>query len=251
MINAVIIDDEPYNIDNLKSLLHQYCKEIIISETAINSESAKEIILQNKPDLVFLDIQMPGKNGFELLQSLPDYSFEVIFVTAFDNYGIQAVKFAAIDYLLKPINIEELKIAVKKVVEKKEKRNQNLQLENLIQLLKNNQQEHRIALPSAQEIKYVNPTDIIRCESTNNYTTFYFAAGEKLVISKPIYFYEELLHDYNFIRCHQSHLVNKKYIVSLVKEDGGYLLLKDKTQLPISKQKKEMIKTLFQKNSLW
>jgi two-component system, LytTR family, response regulator len=164
---------------------------------------------------------MLGKNGFELLQSLPDYSFEVIFVTAFDNYGIQAVKFAAIDYLLKPINIEELKIAVKKVVKKKEKRNQNLQLENLIQLLKNNQQEHRIALPSAQEIKYVNPTDIIRCESSNNYTTFYFASEEKLLVSKPIYFYEELLHDYNFIRCHQSHLVNKKYIVSLVKEDGG------------------------------
>ena len=251
MINAVIIDDEQHNIDNLKSLLHQHCKEVEISETAIDSESAKESILRNKPDLVFLDIQMPGKNGFELLQSLPDYSFEVIFVTAFDNYGIQAVKFAAIDYLLKPINIEELKIAVKKVVEKKQKRNQNLQLENLIRLLKNNQQEHRIALPSAQEIKYVNPTDIIRCESSNNYTTFYFAAGEKLVVSRPIYFYEELLQDYNFIRCHQSHLVNKKYILSLVKEDGGYLLLKDKTQLPISKQKKEIIKTLFQKSSLW
>jgi len=251
MINAVIIEDEPINISNLEQLLKAYCPEINISATALNAYQGEEIIMQIKPDLVFLDIQMPGKNGFELLQSLPDYSFEVIFVTAFDNYGIQAVKFAAIDYLLKPINIEELKIAVKKVVEKKEKRNQNLQLENLIQLLKNNQQEHRIALPSAQEIKYVNPIDIIRCESTNNYTTFYFAAGEKLVISKPIYFYEELLHDYNFIRCHQSHLVNKKYIVSLVKEDGGYLLLKDKTQLPISKQKKEMIKTLFQKNSLW
>jgi two-component system, LytTR family, response regulator len=251
MINAVIIDDEPHNIDNLKSLLHEYFKEVEISETAINAESAREIILQNKPDLVFLDIQMPDKNGFELLQSLPDYSFDVIFVTAFDNYGIQAVKFAAIDYLLKPISIEELKTAVKKVIEKKEKRNQNLQLENLIQLLKNNQQEHRIALPSAQEIKYVNPADIIRCESNNNYTTFYFASGEKLVVSKPIYFYEELLQDYNFIRCHQSHLVNKKYIMSLVKEDGGYLLLKDKTQLPISKQKKEIIKTLFQKSSLW
>lgn len=137
------------------------------------------------------------------------------------------------------------------MVDKKEKRNQNLQLENLIQLLKNNQQEHRIALPSAQEIKYVNPADIIRCESSNNYTTFYFASGEKLVVSRPIYFYEELLQDYNFIRCHQSHLVNKKYIISLVKEDGGYLLLKDKTQLPISKQKKEIIKTLFQKSSLW
>lgn len=251
MINAVIIEDEPINISNLQQLLKAHCPEINICATALNAYQGEEIILQNKPDLVFLDIQMPGRNGFELLQSLHDYSFEVIFVTAFDNYGIQAVKFAAIDYLLKPINTEELKTAVKKVVDKKEKRNQNLQLENLIQLLKNNQQEHRIALPSAQEIKYVNPADIIRCESSNNYTTFYFASGEKLVVSRPIYFYEELLQDYNFIRCHQSHLVNKKYIISLVKEDGGYLLLKDKTQLPISKQKKEIIKTLFQKSSLW
>ena len=247
MIKAVIIEDEPINISNLQQLLKANCPQINISATAQNAYLGEEIILENKPDLVFLDIQMPGRNGFELLQSLPDYSFEVIFVTAFDNYGIQAVKFAAIDYLLKPINIEELKTAVKKVVEKKEKRNQNLQLENLIQLLKNNQEEHRIALPSAQQIKYVNPADIIRCESNNNYTTFYFASGEKSVVSKPIYFYEELLQNYNFIRCHQSHLVNKKYIVSLVKEDGGYLLLKDSTQIPISKQKKEIIKTLFSK----
>ena len=153
----------------------------------------------------------------------------------------------AIDYLLKPINIEELKTAVKKVVEKKAKSNQNLQLENLIQLLKNNQQEHRVALPSVQEIKYVSPSDIVRCESSNNYTTFYFSSGEKLIVSKPIYFYEDILQDYSFIRCHQSHLVNKKFIVSLVKEDGGYLLLKDNTRLPISKHKKESIKELLSK----
>ncbi|HEY5462325.1 MAG TPA: LytTR family DNA-binding domain-containing protein [Hanamia sp.] len=247
MINTVIIDDEPINISNLSQLLKVHCTEIIISASGSNAEEGEKIILKNKPDLVFLDIQMPVKNGFELLQSLQDYSFEVIFVTAFDKYGIQAVKFAAIDYLLKPINIEELKTAVKKVVEKKAKRNQNLQLENLIQLLKNNQQEHRIALPSAQEIKYVNPSDIVRCESSNNYTTFYFSSGEKLLVSKPIYFYEDLLQDYNFIRCHQSHLVNKKYIVSLVKEDGGYLLLKDNMRLPISKQKRESIKELLSK----
>ena len=248
MINAVIIDDEPINISNLRQLLKVHCPEINITSTASNANEGERIILKTRPGLVFLDIQMPGKNGFELLQSLQDYSFEVIFVTAFDKYGIQAVKFAAIDYLLKPINIEELKAAVKKVVEKNAKKNQNFQLENLIQLLKNNQQEHRIALPSAQEIKYVNPADIIRCESTNNYTTFHFISGEKLIVSKPIYFYEDLLQDYHFIRCHQSHLVNKKFITSFVKEDGGYLLLKDNTQLPISKQKKESLKTLLSKN---
>jgi two-component system LytT family response regulator len=242
MINAVIIDDEPNNIDNLKSLLNKHCGDVNISGTGTNATEARKIILDHNPDIVFLDIQMPGENGFELLQSLSKYAFDVIFVTAHDQYGIKAVKFAAIDYLLKPINIEELKIAVKKVIAKKEEGKQNNQLQNLMQLLKDSQEEHRIALSSAQEIRYVKPSGIIRCESSNNYTTFYLASGEKLLISKPIYFYEELLQDYSFIRCHQSHLLNKKFIKSFIKEDGGYLLLEDNTRLPVSNQKKEKIK---------
>ena len=242
MINAVIIDDEINNINNLGQLLHLYCAEVNIIATALNAKEGKETILQLNPDLVFLDIQMPGENGFELLQSLSNYSFEVIFVTAFDQYGIKAVKFAAIDYLLKPIDIEELKIAVKKVIAKKEEGKQNSQLQNLMQLLKNSQEEHRIALSSAQEIRYVKPSQIIRCESLNNYTTFYLTTGEKLLISKPIYYYEDLLQDYSFIRCHQSHLVNKKFVSSFIQKDGGNLLLEDNTLLPVSKQKKEMIK---------
>ncbi len=242
MINAVIIDDEINNIKNLEQLLHLYCPEVNVIASALNANDGKETILQLKPDVVFLDIQMPGENGFELLQSLSNYTFEVIFVTAFDQYGIKAVKFAAIDYLLKPIDIEELKIAVKKVIVKKEEGKQSSQLQNLMQLLKDNQEEHRIALSSAQEIRYVKPSQIIRCESSNNYTTFYLTSGEKLLISKPIYFYEDLLQDYSFIRCHQSHLVNKKFVTSFIQKDGGNLLLEDNTLLPVSKQKKEMIK---------
>ena len=242
MINTVIIDDEINNIKNLEQLLNLYCPEVNMIATALNGKDGKEKILQLRPDLVFLDIQMPGENGFELLQSLSNYTFEVIFVTAFDQYGIKAVKFAAIDYLLKPIDIEELKIAVKKVSAKKEEGKQSSQLQNLMQLLKNNQEEHRIALSSAQEIRYVKPSQIIRCESSNNYTTFYLTSGEKLLISKPIYFYEDLLQDYSFIRCHQSHLVNKKFVTSFIQKDGGSLLLEDNTLLPVSKQKKEMIK---------
>ncbi len=249
MINAVIIDDEIINVTNLTELLLKHCPEVNVIASAHNADDGKKIILKNNPDLVFLDIQMPGKNGFQLLQSLHEYSFEVIFVTAYDNFGIQAVKFAAIDYLLKPINVAELKIAVKKVIDKNLQKKKNYQLENLLELIKQNQNhnEHRIALPTAQEIRFVNPKDIIRCESSNNYTTFYLNNEEKLIISKPIYFYEELLNDYGFIRCHQSHLVNKKFITSFVKEDGGYLLLENKKQLPVSKQKKENIKKLFTK----
>jgi len=248
MINAIIIDDERNNIENLEQLLHLYCPEVNIISTAFNAKDGREIILQLDPDLVFLDIQLPGVNGFELLQSLPKYTFDVIFVTAYDQYGIKAVKFAAIDYLLKPINIDELKIAVKKVIAKKEEGKQNNQLKNLMQLLKSDHEEHRIALSSTQEIRYVKPSDIIRCESSNNYTTFYLASGEKLLISKPIYFYEELLNDYSFMRCHQSHLVNKKFVISFIKEDGGSLLLEDNSRLPVSNQKREKIKDWLAKN---
>ena len=249
MIRAVIIDDEQNNIDNLQKLLQKYCPEVIIAATALNAENGKRMIREQTPDLVFLDIQMPGKNGFDLLKSLTNYSFQIIFVTAFDKYGIQAVKFAAIDYLLKPIDIEELKSAVDKAVGKIHQNKQNHQLENLLRLLQQNQQrdEHRIALPAVKEIRFVKTQDIIRCESSNNYTTFFLLNGEKLIVSKPIYEYEELLSDYGFIRCHQSHLVNKKFIKSWVKEDGGYLLLEDNSQLPISRQKKEEIKTLLSK----
>ncbi|HLK29173.1 MAG TPA: LytTR family DNA-binding domain-containing protein [Puia sp.] len=249
MTRAIIIDDEQNNIDNLIKLLQKYCPDVIISAAAMNADDGRKIIIEQKPDLIFLDIQMPGKNGFDLLKSLSNHDFEIIFVTAFDKYGIQAVKFAAIDYLLKPINIEELKQAVNKAIGKTKQKKQNLQLENLLQLLQETQQkqEHRIALPTAKEIRFARTEDIIRCESSNNYTSFFLASGEKLIVSKPIYEYEELLSDYGFIRCHQSHLVNKKFIKSLLKEDGGFLLLEDNSQIPVSRQKKDYIKTLLAK----
>ena len=244
MIKAVIIDDEQNNIDNLCILLQQHCPEVTIAATAMNATDGEKAILKYQPDLVFLDIQMPEKSGFELLKNLPNYHFEIIFVTAYDQYGIQAVKFAAIDYLLKPINIEELKIAVQKVVAKRSQKKQNLQLENLIELLqqKQNKQFHRIALQSTKETRFVEPEQIIRCESSNNYTTFYLNNQEKIIVSKPIYEYESLLQDYGFIRCHQSHMINKKYIKSFLKNDGGFLLLEDGSEIPITRQKKEQVK---------
>jgi two-component system LytT family response regulator len=146
--------------------------------------------------------------------------------------------------LLKPIKIDELKDAVKKAVDLVALKKNNLRLENLIELLEKNRQmeSHRIALSSSKETRFIATDQIIRCVSSNNYTTFYIADGEELLVSKPIYEYEELLKDYGFIRCHQSHLVNKKYIKSIVKEDGGYLLMTDRSQIPVSRQKREYIK---------
>lgn len=243
ILRTVLIDDEKNNLDNLQQLLKNNCPEAEVCAVARNADEGKRIILENRPDLVFLDIQMPGKTGFDLLRSLPRYDFEVIFVTAYDQYGIQAVKFAAVDYLLKPVNVAELQAAIARALEKSLKKKENLQLENLIQLLhkQHNKEEHRIALTTLKETRFIYTRDIMHCESSNNYTTFYLADGEKLLVSKPIHEYEDILKSYGFIRCHQSHLVNKKCIKSWVKEDGGYLLLHNGTQIPISRSKKDVV----------
>jgi two-component system, LytTR family, response regulator len=240
-IKAVLIDDEINNLQNLQQLLNRHCPEVQVLATALNADEGRHIIQQHLPDVVFLDIQMPGKNGFDLLRSHSHYEFDVIFVTAFDQYGIQAVKFAAIDYLLKPINTEELQNAVSRLVAKNRHKKQNLQLENLINMFRQQKEDQRIALPTQKETRFIATGQIIRCESLNNYTSFYLSNEEKIIVSKPIYEYEELLAGYGFIRCHQSHLVNKKYIKSLIKEDGGYLLLENGTHVPVARNKKEMV----------
>jgi two-component system LytT family response regulator len=240
-LKAILVDDEKNNLINLEQLLKTYCPDVAVVATAINAAEGKSAILQHRPELVFLDIQMPGKNGFELLQELNQYDFEVIFVTAHDQYAIQAVRFAAVDYLLKPVNIDELQAAVLRAATRSREKRKNLQLENLIQLLQEQKEDHRIALTTLKETRFIRTTEIIRCESNNNYTIFYLAGGEKLTASRPIFEFEELLKSYGFIRCHQSHLVNRKYVKSWLKEDGGFLLLENGHQVPVSKNKKEIV----------
>jgi len=243
MIQAVIIDDEKNNIDNLSGLLQQYCSQVYIAGVAMSADEGAGLIRTLNPNLVFLDIQMPGKNGFQMLEELPGLSFEIILVTAFDQYGIQAIKFSAVDYLLKPLNIDELKAAVQKAEKRITEKMQNRELENLLQLIRNREEKasHKLALPTIKETRFVHPKEIVRCESSNAYTTFYLLNKEKIIVSKPIYEYEELLADFGFIRCHQSHLVNKAYIKSWVKEDGGYLVLDDGGEVPVSRSKKDNI----------
>lgn len=243
MINAVIIDDEKLNISNLSGLLAKHCPQVTITGTALNADTGIALINSVKPDLVFLDIMMPGKSGFDLLRSINAPEFEVIFVTAFDQYGIQAIKFSAVDYLLKPLIIEDLIAAVNKVEKKLSNKAGNLQLQNLLSMLHGNQHksEHRLALTTAGETRFVNTEDIIRCESSNSYTTFFLNNSQKIMVSKPIFEYEELLADYGFKRCHQSHLVNKKYIKSLIKTEGCVLLMQDGSKIPVSRLKKDLI----------
>ncbi|MCS3794836.1 LytR/AlgR family response regulator transcription factor [Niastella sp. OAS944] len=242
-VSAVIIDDERKNVDNVRALLSTYCPQVNIVGTAFDAPTGKQVILQMQPQLVFLDIQMPGESGFDMLRALNRYNFEVIFITAYDEYGIQAVKFAALDYLLKPVNIAELQLAVEKVITRLQVKNQELQLENLVKILQqqHHKEEHRIALPVLKETRFVYTREIIRCESSNNYSRFFLTDGEVLLVSRPIFEYEEILKDYGFVRCHQSHLVNKKFIKSWVKDNGQFLLLQNGTQVPISRNKKDML----------
>jgi len=244
ILKTIIIDDEKNNIENLSILLNKYCPQAEVIASASNAADGIDIILENAPDLVFLDIKMPEMDGFEMLKSLNAYSFEIIFVTAYDNYAIQAVRFSAIDYLVKPINTHELINAVQRAEQRSFEKGQNLQLNNLMDFIKQKDQKqlHRIALQSARETRFVEPSRITRCESSNNYTTIYISGGEKFLTSKPIFEYEQLLSDYGFFRCHQSHLVNKKYIKSWVKEDGGYLLMDDESQVPVSRNNREKLK---------
>jgi two-component system LytT family response regulator len=243
-MKALLIDDEQHNLDNLQALLELYCPQVDVCGTALNAEAGKSLLYVHRPDLLFLDIQMPQQSGFDLLHKLPEHHFEVIFVTAYDQYAIQAMRFAAVDYLLKPVNIGELQAAVDRAIKQRRLKVQNQQLDNLMDLLKAGytKEEQRIALATAKETRFVKTSDIIRCQSSNNYTTFYLTDGESLLVCKPIYEYDDLLKSYDFMRCHQSHLVNKKFIKSWKKEFGDFLLLADGTEVPISRGKKDDLK---------
>ncbi len=244
-MRAIIIDDEANNRANLTTLLQRHCPEVVVVATGESAAEGRRLIASFAPDLLLLDIQLSGENGFEMLESLTSYTFELIFVTAYDQYGIQAIRFSALDYLLKPIDSEALKQAVRRAGQRLAQKQQNLQLENLVRMLQHSQQrqEHRIALPAAKETRFVKTSEIIQCESENNYTLFYLASGEQLLVSRPLYEYDELLKGYGFIRCHNSHLVNTLHVKSWIKEDSGYLLMENGQKIPVSRMRRDLTKT--------
>lgn len=249
-IRYVLIDDELNNLENLQFLLQRYCPELEFAGMATSATEGLLLIQKQSPDLVFLDIQMPGKTGFDLLSSIDKVNFEVIFVTAYDQYGIQAIKFSALDYLLKPVDIDELKKAVARATEKIKSQQQNNPVNQLLAYLQQPRQEPlRIALPTLKEIHYVKIDDIIRCEASDNYTVFFLADGEKIMVSKTLREFADLLNPHNFLRCHQSHLVNIRFVKSLLKEEGGLLQLTDKTKIPVSRQNLETVKKALLDNT--
>lgn len=247
-MRAILVDDELANLENLQVLLAKNCPEVKVVAIANNIDDAFEKVNLHRPDLLFLDIQMGKTTGFDLLNKLGDKTFEVIFVTAYDNYGIQAVKFAALDYLLKPVDPDELVAAVSKARERIANKMNGEQLNFLLNQIKRSEPAvPKIALPQQHEIRYVAVDDIVRCVADNTYTFFYLSTDEKILISKPLKEYSDLLKPHGFVRAHQSHLVNPKFVKSWLKEDGGTLLMNNGDKIPVSKPNREAVKAALGK----
>ncbi|MFC2119185.1 LytR/AlgR family response regulator transcription factor [Bacteroidota bacterium] len=236
IIKAIIVDDEENSISTLNMLLENYCPQVEIIGKAMTHREAVSTIDELKPDLVFLDISMPDGDGFEVLESVTYRSFEVIFITAYNQYALRAFEFSAIDYLLKPVDYKKLKAAV----ERFSKINTNELFDSRVGVLKENlqSQSHRIILSSMEGFDIYEISDIVRCEANGSYTNFYFNNKQKLITSKTLNNFEKLLSDLSFSRIHSKHLVNLKYIKKYVSGRGGYVVLEDGSKVDVSERKK-------------
>ncbi len=242
MIRGIIVEDEIRSRDTLRGLLSRYCKNVEIIAEAESYRSGLAAIREQHPDVVFLDIQMPVGSGFKLLEELDEIRFEIIFTTAFDQFAIKAIKYSALDYLLKPIDPEELVSALKKVENKISKRGVNENIQVLLDNIKSHDANpHKIVLSTFEKIHIIETDNILRCESDNYYTNFFLTDGKQILISKTLKENEAMLGEHNFIRPHKSHLVNVKYIKGFLKNDGGYIEMTDGTHIPVSRRKREKI----------
>ncbi len=246
-IQALIVDDEEDVIQNLSFLINRYCPELSISGTARSVTEAIEKINDLGPQLVFLDIHLPGSSGFDLLDRIPQKDFELIFVTSYSQHAIRAFKYSAVDYLLKPVDIEELTIAVKKAIERiqsGELRFANHQLlgENLSKKIPS-----RLAVNTMEGIQVIKIADILSIEADGSYSTIYIKGDKRLVISKNLKEFQELLNDQEFFRVHNSHIVNIEHVLSVWKKEGGTIVLSDGREIPVSRRRRTLFEDYLKK----
>jgi len=239
-LRTLIIDDEEKARENLKSLLTDFCPNVEVVGMKDSVEDGIAGINEIQPDLVMLDIEMSRGTGFDLLEQLPEINFDIIFITAFHQYAIKAFKFSAADYLLKPISIEELQSAVKRVGEKKARQFSKEQFSHFISTVKPAAKPfNKIALPTMDGLLFVKLEEIVQCSSIDNYTQFHLQSGKKILVSKTIKYFDELLSEHNFFRVHRSHLINLDHIKRYIKGEGGYVIMIDDSQIMVSRRKKE------------
>lgn len=241
MITATIVDDEPDCCEALETLLERYCPEVQILDICYTAEAAIQSIKERKPQILFLDVEMPFMNGFQLLEKLGNINFELIFTTSYDQYAVKAIHFSALEYLLKPIDLDELQEAVRKAI----KRNSFPQPEQLKILLEKLKQPavlfNKVAIPTMEGFQLVLAESIIKCEAENNYTILYLKDKRKLVASRNLKDMEEMLESYSFIRVHNSYLVNINEVEKYIKGEGGYLVMSDTSTVRVSRSRKELL----------
>jgi two-component system, LytTR family, response regulator len=240
MLRTLIIDDEQHCIDRITQLLEPHKNNVHVMDALQSVEDGVHAVKKFKPDLIFLDVQVHDKTGFDLLKQTDTHDFEVIFTTAHDKYAVQAFKFSAIDYLLKPVDADDLKQALEKVSKKVHEKHTNERLDVLLHNLKNTQgTTKKISIPTVNGFVFVQVTDILRCQSDINYTTIFLKDKQKITVAKTLKEFEEMLSDYNFFRVHNSHLINLGYIKSYNKGKGGIVTMMDQTDIEVSTRRKD------------
>ena len=246
MLNAILVDDEESSLSSLREKILRHCPQVNIIAACGSAQSAIEKIDTLHPDLIFLDIEMPVMNGFLLLQQLQFKDFELIFTTAYGHYAIKAIRFSALDYLMKPIDIEELKSAVKKAEDKKEHKNTQQQIGLLLEnMLPKKNTYQRIAIPTAEGLQFIKLNEIIYLEANINYTSFFLSGHEKYIASRTMKDFEEMLPPDIFLRIHHSYIINKNFAEKYIRGEGGQVVLSNGVVLDVAKRKKaEFLKAI-------
>jgi len=238
-LKAVIVEDELASRETLTAYIEKYCPDVELLGDADSVKSGLEIIKLHKPDVVFLDIEMPYGNAFDLLEQVTDVNFEVVFVTAYSNYAIKALNLSASYYILKPISIDELMNAVEKIKSNRDNNEISIHSKVLLDNIQEvNKPNHKIVLPMLNGFEIVHVKEIIRCQANDNFTEFHLKDGSKKLISRTLKFYEELLKEFDFIRVHKSHLINFQYVTKYIKGKGGQVEMSDGSTVDVSINRK-------------
>lgn len=245
MVRSLIIDDEADAREVLRLALQKYCPEVEVLASCATPEEGLEAIRSYQPDLVFLDVQMPHMSGFDLLGQLEEINFDVVLVTAYDRYAIKAIKFSALDYLLKPVDVDDLVSAVRKA---RQKEHTEARYKSMLANMKNSTGSFsRLAIPTENEIVFQKLEDIIFCEADGSYTILHSADDKKQTVSKNLKEFESILPETEFCRIHHSTLVNLSHVVKYIKGEGGYVVMTGGTHLDVSRRKKEYFLQMLHK----
>jgi two-component system LytT family response regulator len=241
-MRAILVDDEPDGIRTLKKMLELHCPEVEIVATCPNAAAAKEKLAEHRPDLLFLDVQMPGKSGLEMLAELPQSNLKLIFVTAHNEYVIQALQFSAVDYLMKPVDEDRLVEAVARVKQRMLDERDDSRTDILLDNIKKagSPLEMRLCLPTQKGFTIVKLEDILYCEAQRSYTAFRLDSNKSVIVSRPLFDYERVLADTSFLRIHKSYLINLFHVTEYERGEGGTVIMSNGVEIEVSRRKKEL-----------